>query len=121
MNPRPRTGHMDSQRSLMWERWKQGWTLHQIAHLFNRSHASVRVRTARWASRTVRVPRRPPAFCHRDDVAHSVSAAAARTEPTWRWKSAARCAAVLAKLTLLEQCCTAVDAALGDSGDRACA
>ena len=62
MNPRPRTGHMDSQRSLMWERWKQGWTLHQIAHLFNRSHASVRVRTARWASRTVRVPRRPPAF-----------------------------------------------------------
>lgn len=25
----------------MWERWKEGWTLHQIAHLFNRSHTSV--------------------------------------------------------------------------------
>ena len=26
----------------MWERWKAGWTLHQIAHLFDRSHESVR-------------------------------------------------------------------------------
>ena len=25
----------------MWERWKQGWTLHQIAQLFNRAHTSV--------------------------------------------------------------------------------
>ena len=25
----------------MWERWKQGWTLHQIAGLFNRAHTSV--------------------------------------------------------------------------------
>jgi hypothetical protein len=22
----------------MWERWKEGWTLHQIAQLFNRAH-----------------------------------------------------------------------------------
>jgi IS30 family transposase len=26
----------------MWERWKEGWTLHQIAQLFNRPHTSVR-------------------------------------------------------------------------------
>ena len=26
----------------MWERWKQGWTLHQIAHLFDRAHGSIR-------------------------------------------------------------------------------
>src|SRR5689334_7085478 len=25
----------------MWERWKQGWTLHQIAQLFDRFHSSV--------------------------------------------------------------------------------
>src|SRR5678815_1611727 len=25
----------------MWERWRQGWTLHQIAQLFNRAHTSV--------------------------------------------------------------------------------
>ena len=25
----------------MWERWKEGWTLHQIAQLFNRAHTSV--------------------------------------------------------------------------------
>jgi DNA-binding NarL/FixJ family response regulator len=25
----------------MWERWKRGWTLHQIAKLFDRAHTSV--------------------------------------------------------------------------------
>lgn len=31
----------DAQKAVMWERWKQGWTLHQIADLFNRAHTSV--------------------------------------------------------------------------------
>jgi len=25
----------------MWERWKEGWTLQQIAQLFNRGHTAV--------------------------------------------------------------------------------
>lgn len=33
--------YSDSQKALMWERWKAGDTLHQIAHLFDRSHSSV--------------------------------------------------------------------------------
>ena len=39
---RTRTYYTDSQKALMWERWKQGWTLHQIAKLFDRAHGSLR-------------------------------------------------------------------------------
>ena len=35
MKYRTRTYYTDAQKALMWERWKQGWTLHQIAHLFD--------------------------------------------------------------------------------------
>jgi transposase, IS30 family len=42
MRYRTRTCYTDAQKALMWERWKQGWTLHQIAHLFNPAHTSVR-------------------------------------------------------------------------------
>ncbi|HEU5295473.1 MAG TPA: IS30 family transposase [Burkholderiaceae bacterium] len=42
MKYRTRTYYTDAQSALMWERWKQGWTLHRIAHLFNRAHTSVR-------------------------------------------------------------------------------
>ena len=38
---RPRIYYSASQKELMWKRWKEGWTLHQIAHLFNRFHSSV--------------------------------------------------------------------------------
>ena len=41
MRYRTRTYYTDAQKAVMWERWKQGWTLHQIAHLFNRAHTSV--------------------------------------------------------------------------------
>jgi IS30 family transposase len=41
MNRRPRTYYTDMQRALMWERWKAGWTLHQIGHLFDRPHTSI--------------------------------------------------------------------------------
>jgi len=34
---RTRTYYTDSQKALMWERWKQGWTLHQIAELIGRT------------------------------------------------------------------------------------
>jgi IS30 family transposase len=41
MKYRTRTYYTDNQKALMWERWRQGWTLHQIAQLFNRAHGSV--------------------------------------------------------------------------------
>ena len=42
MKYRTRTYYTDVQKALMWERWKQGWTLHQIAHMFDRAHGSIR-------------------------------------------------------------------------------
>jgi len=41
MNRQPRIYYTDTQRALMWERWKAGWTLHQIGHLFDRPHTSI--------------------------------------------------------------------------------
>ena len=41
MKYRTRIYYSESQKALMWEPWKQGWTLHQIAQLFNRAHTSV--------------------------------------------------------------------------------
>lgn len=42
MKYRTRTYYTDSQKALMWERWKQGWTLHEIGKLFDRHHGAVR-------------------------------------------------------------------------------
>jgi IS30 family transposase len=36
-----------SERALIWERWRQGETLHQIAGLFDRSHSSIQRMVAR--------------------------------------------------------------------------
>lgn len=41
MKRRPRIYYSDSQKALMWERWKQGWTLHEIGKLFDRPHTSI--------------------------------------------------------------------------------
>ena len=41
MKYRTRTYYTDAQKALMWERWKEGWSLQQIAQLFNRAHTSV--------------------------------------------------------------------------------
>src|SRR5882762_5070603 len=42
MKRRPRIYYSESQKALMWERWKQGATLHEIGKLFDRAHTSVR-------------------------------------------------------------------------------
>ena len=42
MKYRTRTFYTDSQKALMWERWKKGESLEQIASLFNRHHGTVR-------------------------------------------------------------------------------
>lgn len=41
MKQRPRIYYSASQKALMWERWKQGATLHEIGKLFGRSHSSI--------------------------------------------------------------------------------
>ena len=42
MKRRSRIRYTDSQKALMWDRWQQGESLHQIARLFDRHHSSVR-------------------------------------------------------------------------------
>ncbi|MCU7370231.1 IS30 family transposase [Paucibacter sp. O1-1] len=41
MRQRPRIYYSDSQKALMWERWMDGWTLHEIGKLFDRGHSSI--------------------------------------------------------------------------------
>ncbi|MFC7299682.1 IS30 family transposase, partial [Herminiimonas aquatilis] len=38
---RTRIIYTDSQKALMWDRWKKGESLQQIAQLFDRNHSSV--------------------------------------------------------------------------------
>ena len=41
MKRRPRILYSESLKALMWERWKKGESLQQIAQLFDRNHSSV--------------------------------------------------------------------------------
>jgi IS30 family transposase len=41
MKRKPRIYYSDSQKALMWERWRQGDSLQKIAQLFERNHSSV--------------------------------------------------------------------------------
>ena len=41
MKRRPRILYSESQKALMWERWRKGESLQQIAQLFDRNHSSV--------------------------------------------------------------------------------
>ena len=41
MKRKPRIYYPDSQKALMWERWRQGNSLQKIAQLFDRNHSSV--------------------------------------------------------------------------------
>ena len=41
MKQRPRIHYSESQKALMWERWRKGDSLQQIAQLFDRNHSSI--------------------------------------------------------------------------------
>ena len=41
MKQRPRIYYTESQKVLMWERWRKGESLQQIARLFDRNHSSI--------------------------------------------------------------------------------
>ena len=42
MKYRTRTFYSETQKALMWERWREGESLHAIAQMFDRNHTSVR-------------------------------------------------------------------------------
>lgn len=42
MKYRTRTYYTETDKALMWEHWKQGDSLHEIARLFDRHHGSIR-------------------------------------------------------------------------------
>jgi len=42
MKYRTRTFYSETQKAMMWDRWRRGETLHDIARLFDRHHGSVR-------------------------------------------------------------------------------
>lgn len=41
MKQRPRIYYTESQKALMWERWRKGESLQKIAQLFDRNHSSI--------------------------------------------------------------------------------
>ena len=41
MKQRPRIYYTESQKALMWERWRKGEYLQRIAQLFDRNHSSM--------------------------------------------------------------------------------
>ncbi len=41
MKRRPRINYTEAQRALMWDRWQQGESMHDIARLFDRSHPAI--------------------------------------------------------------------------------
>ena len=59
MKRRPRIDYSASQRALMWEHWRKGETLHQIARLFDRYHSSVQGRNGVGPKSTGSWPRFP--------------------------------------------------------------
>lgn len=56
MKHRTRTYYTATQKALMWERWKDGWTLQQIGKLFDRGHTSIQTILAK--SGGIRPPER---------------------------------------------------------------
>jgi hypothetical protein len=62
MEQRRRIYYSESQKALMWERWKKGESLQQIALLFDRNHSSVSrilVEIEAYARRSVVAPQLP--------------------------------------------------------------
>jgi IS30 family transposase len=41
MKQRTRIHYTQTQKAMMWERWKAGESLHEIARLFDRNHSSI--------------------------------------------------------------------------------
>lgn len=74
MKRRTRIQYTDSHKTLMWDRWRQGESLHQIARLFDRHHSSVRGVLAETGGIRPAVRRRSPralSLVEREDVSRA--------------------------------------------------
>ena len=77
MKRRTRIRYTDSQKALMWDRWQQGESLHQIARLFDRHHSSVRGILAETGGIRPSTRRRSPralSLTEREDVSRALVA-----------------------------------------------
>jgi IS30 family transposase len=77
MQRRPRICYTENQKALMWERWRKGDSLHQIAQLFDRHHPSIQRILA--ASGGIRQPQRRRSrlsltLAEREEISRSVVA-----------------------------------------------
>lgn len=77
MKQRPRIYYTEAQKALMWDRWKKGESLHQIAQLFDRNHSSIQRILAesggiRPAQR--RRPRLALSLAEREEISRSLAA-----------------------------------------------
>ena len=77
MKRRSRIRYTDSQKAVMWDRWQQGESLHQIARLFDRHHSSVRGILAETGGIRPPTRRRSPralSLAEREDVSRALVA-----------------------------------------------
>ena len=77
MKRRTRIRYTDSQKAVMWDRWQQGESLHQIARLFDRHHSSVRGILAETGGIRPSTRRRSPrslSLAEREDVSRALVA-----------------------------------------------
>lgn len=77
MKQRPRIYYTETQKAMMWERWKQGDSLHQIAQLFNRNHSSIQgILTKTGGIRPAQRRRSPLALtlAEREEISRSLAA-----------------------------------------------
>ena len=76
MKYRTRIYYTDAQKAVMWERWKEGWTLQQIGHLFDRAHTSVQKilgRTGGIRPAQRRRPARALTLTEREEISRSMA------------------------------------------------
>ena len=77
MKQRPRIYYTEAQRAMMWERWKQGASLQQIAQLFDRNHSSVQRILAETGGIRPAERRRSPlalSLAEREEISRSLAA-----------------------------------------------
>ncbi len=77
MKQRPRIYYTETQRALMWERWKKGESLQQIAQLFDRNHSSIQRILAETGGIRPAERRRSPlalTLAEREEISRSLAA-----------------------------------------------
>jgi hypothetical protein len=86
MKRRPRIYYSAEQRALIWDRWQKSETLHQIAHLFDRYHSSIRGILAETGGIREEISRAVVAGCSMRSIAMSLGRAVdhqPRNTPPW--------------------------------------